>query len=813
MTAPTPCFHCASDCPDPIEFTIRYREHDQPACCAGCKAVADTILASGLASYYDQRTESASRTEPLPAEIREQLQLYDDFQLQSSFVQQVSDNIREAALILEGISCAACIWLNEQHLSKLPGVLSVSINYSTHRARVRWDDQQVKLSSILQHIAAIGYRAHPYDHERNEAQWEKQRKSALLRLWVAGLSMMQVMMFVIPIYMAPTGEIEDNWLTMMHWGSALLTLPVVLYSCWPFYVNSWRELRHGRAGMDLPVSIGVVAAFIASLYSLITAHGEIYFDSVSMFVFLLLGGRYLELQARRRAGAAAEMLVKLVPAFAHRLSHDHSLHETPVHRLKAGDLIVSKAGETIPVDGVVLDGRSEVNEAMLSGESRPIIKESGSSVVAGSLNLISALTIEVKSTGNNTRLGSMVRLLDQSLQEKPYLAQLADRVAGWFIFALLLIASACFLYWYRHDPIHALPHTVAVLVISCPCALSLATPAALTAATGHLAQIGLLLTRGNSLENLARVTDIVFDKTGTLTFGEPRLSQTIALAMFADEALPIAIALENRSEHPIAKAFQMDGKSNELIVTDFCNYPGGGIYGKINGEDYWLGSSNFISKTLGHQEFERTKAHESEGTIIYLADKNSMLAAFVLADQIRPEAKAVIDYLKTQHYQLHLLSGDQLPIANLVGEQLGIQNIRAAATPETKVAYIKALQAKGHRVLMLGDGVNDAPVLAMANVSIAMGEGVDIAQAAGDMILLNSQLETLPKALLLAKKCRKIIRQNLIWALAYNLAALPIAVAGLVTPWLASLGMALSSLLVVLNALRLLAPDQLKKAK
>lgn len=811
----TPCFHCGSECPEPAEFTIQYRNHTEPACCAGCKAVADTILASGLESYYAQRTENASRTEPLPKEIREQLQHYDDALLQSDFVHHVSDDIREAALILEGITCAACIWLNEQHLSQLKGVLSVSINYSTHRARVRWNDQQVKLSSILQHIAAIGYRAHPYDHERNEAQWQSQRKSALLRLWVAGLSMMQVMMFVVPMYMAPDGEIESVWLSMMHWGSALLTLPVVAYSCLPFYQNSWRELKHGRASMDLPVSIGVIAAFCASTYSLITGHGEIYFDSVSMFVFLLLGGRYLEFKARRRAGAAAEMLVKLIPAFAHRLEEDQTLRETPVHRLAIGDRIVTKAGETIAVDGTVLDGNSEVNEAMLSGESRPISKQSGSQVIAGSMNLISPLTIEVKSVGHETRLGSMVRLLDQALQQKPRLAQLADWVAGWFVLALLLIAALCYGYWHLHDPIHALPYTVAVLVISCPCALSLATPAALTAVTGHLAQLGVLVTRGNCVENLATVTDIVFDKTGTLTFGEPRLAQLIPLNCTALHAREIAYLLEQQSEHPIAKAFKSSDadnttKSSQTTVSNFKNHPGGGIAAVIGETSYWLGSGGFIASELGHS-IPSHAAQDAVGSTIYLADLKQVLAIYVLSDQIRPDAHSITKQLINQHYRLHLVSGDELSIVRHVAEHLGIEHYQANSNPEAKVRYIRDLQAQGRQVLMLGDGVNDAPVLALANVSIAMGGGVDIAQAAGDMILLNNQLSILPRAVELAKKCRKIIRQNLLWALGYNLAALPIALLGWVTPWLASLGMALSSLFVMANALRLI--QKTKKAE
>ncbi len=770
--------------------------------------MAETIISSGLESYYSQRTEAASRNEPLPAEIRAQLRLYDDDQLQQDFVEQLGSDEREAALILEGISCAACIWLNEQHLARLPGVLSVSINYSTHRARVRWNNAQVQLSTILEHIAAIGYHAHPYNHQRADQQWQQERKSALLRLWVAGLSMMQVMMFVVPIYTSAAGEIDAQWLHLLHWGSLLLTLPVVLYSCWPFYQNSWRELRHGRAGMDLPVSIGVLVAFFASLYALITGHGDIYFDSVSMFVFLLLGGRYLEFKARRKAGAAAEMLVKLVPAFAHRLTATGQLEEVAVYQLQAGEQIVVKAGETIPVDGVVLHGESECNEAMLSGESRPVAKTASANVIAGSQNLHSALTVVVSQVGSQTRLGHMVRLLDQATQQKPRLAQLADRIAGYFIVILLLIAAACYLYWHIHDPQHALPYTVAVLVISCPCALSLATPAALTAATGHLAQLGLLTTRGNSLEQLASITEIVFDKTGTLTHGTPRLIHAQVRYGSETAALAIAAALESHSEHPIASAFALPAQGPALPVHEFHNHPGGGLSGQVQGQHYWIGSPRFIAAQTG---LSTADLGDSAATQIVLATSNTIMAVFELADQLRDTSAQTIKALQTAGYRVHLLSGDAPAIVQQVAQQLGIAQQQGGAQPADKLRYIQALQAEDRRVLMLGDGVNDAPVLALANVSVAMGAGVDIAQAAGDMVLLNNELAILPPALQLARKTRQIIRQNLAWALLYNLAALPLAVAGYVTPWLASLGMALSSLLVVSNALRLVRPNSAKK--
>ncbi|WP_027468108.1 heavy metal translocating P-type ATPase [Deefgea rivuli] len=806
-----PCFHCAEPCPSDSEFQIRYRNQRQVVCCAGCKAVAETIIASGLDQYYAQRQKPADRQAPLPSELLEQLSLYDDSELQADFVHHIDSNSKEAALILEGISCAACIWLNEQHIAQLKGVQSVSINYSTYRARIRWDDSQIRLSTILESIAAIGYRALPYDHARDEVIWQKQRKTALFRLWVAGLSMMQVMMFVVPIYLSQADEIEANWLNMMHWGSALLTLPVVLYSCWPFYANSWRDLRHGRAGMDLPVSLGVLIAFFASLYSLITGHGEIYFDSVSMFVFLLLGGRYLELKARRSAGAAAEKLVKLVPTFAHQLHSDDTPHETAVAHLKIGDRIVVKAGEIIPIDGVVLDGQSEVNEAMLSGESLPVSKTSGTQVTAGTANLLSPLTVEVQLIGANTRIASMVRILDQALTQKPRLAAIADRIAGWFVLGLLIAASLTFWYWHLHNPAHALAITVALLVISCPCALSLATPTALTAATGHLAQLGLLVTRANLLETMAKVSDIVLDKTGTLTFGEPRIVRTIALALDENTALSIAQSLEQQSEHPIAKAFSHQVSSAATLTAQkIQKHAQGGLSGWIGEQQYWIGSLQFISSLLTQAAPDTLTPYQHEGSIIALSDGNTWLAAFVLADRLRPEATTLIHELKAAGFQLHLVSGDQQHPVHEIARQLQIEQVRANATPEAKVAYIQALQENGKIVLMIGDGVNDAPVLALANVSIAMGGGVDIAHAAGDMVLLNNNLACLPAAFQLASKTQRIIRQNLLWALLYNLAALPLAAAGYVTPWIASIGMAMSSLLVVLNALRLISRSNKK---
>lgn len=801
MPAPT-CFHCAAPIPDDATFPVRYREREHNCCCAGCQAVAQTIIDSGLERYYTDRTDNAAPAQSVPAELLAQLRLYDDEQLQQSFVNTMESESREANLLLEGITCAACIWLNEQHISHLPGVLAVSINYSTHRARVRWDPQRIKLSAILEAITTIGYRAHPYDHAKAEAAWNKRNKQAQFRLWTAGLSMMQVMMFAVPVYLAPPGDIAPQWLSLLNWASMLLTLPVVLYSSWPFYESAWRDLKCRRAGMDLPVSIGVLAAFVASLHSLWQGHGEVYFDSVGMFVFLLLGGRYLEMQARHRAGAATEQLVKLIPAFTHKLvgnGPEQQLVECAVSQLEVNDLIICRAGEVIPVDGLVVDGRSEVDEALLSGESTPICKQAGDTVTGGASNLRSPLTIQVTQIGDSTRLAAIVRLLDAAMQHKPRMALLADRMAGWFVLGLLLVAAGTWWYWQINDPAHALPITVAVLVISCPCALSLATPAALVAATGHLARLGILSHRPDSLEHAAQITDIVFDKTGTLTVGQPSLHAIHPVGCNENQARLIAAALEASSNHPLAHALALPGVPP---ATDIEYHTGGGISGKVAGKHYCIGNPAFV---IAQYPSVKNALQQQAGshTLLALASEESLLAIFLLQDTLRNDAQQTINALTRSGFTLHLLSGDHPDAVHHVAQKLGISQAIAQATPEQKLTYVQTLQNQGKKVMMLGDGINDAPVLAAAHVSVAMGSGVDISHSAGDMILLNNRLDCMPRLLAIAVKTRAIIRQNLCWALAYNVAAIPLAAAGFVTPWIASAGMAASSLIVVCNALRL----------
>ena len=802
-----PCFHCGLPVLPDADFPIRYRNRPERTCCAGCQAVAKTIIESGLGDYYEHRTEGVAPVEALPLELLEQIRLYDAPEVQASFVHIESEHVREAALILEGITCAACVWLNEQHIKQLAGVISVDIHYTSHRARVRWDNSVIQLSAILEAICAIGYRAHPYDAERQEKLAQKERKTALTRLWVAGLSMMQVMMYAVPVYLANDGEIDRQSLWLLHWASFLLTLPVVLYSALPFYRATWRDLKLGRVGMDTPVSIGILTAFIASSYALINQieHG-IYFDSVSMFVFLLLGGRYLESLARRKAGAAAEGLIKLIPAFIQRLPdwpHASTPKVVTVASLIVGDVILVKPGETLPADARVVAGHSAVNESLLTGESRPVEKTIGDQVIAGAVNTSSPLTVQVERTGTDTRLAGIVRLLDRALSEKPRLAEIADRFAAWFVSGLLVAAVMTLIAWQWIDSDRALWVMVAVLVISCPCALSLATPAALTAASGRLAGLGVLIARGHALESLAKITDVVFDKTGTLTHGDMRVLGQHYFA--AAEPVKAAIrTLEQGSEHPLAKSLLAElGDGAQLGLHDLRNVPGCGVEAfDAEGQCWRIGRPAFVAEQAGECPALPADWYANASRVGVACD-GQWLAMYALGDSVREESAALVQALHAQGLRTHLLSGDRQAAVAATAQQLAIQAHCGDASPEQKLDYVSQLQAEGRCILMVGDGINDAPVLARANVSLAMGSGTDVARLSADMVLVNEQLLQIPAAIRMGQRTLTIIHQNLWWAAGYNLLALPLAMSGHVTPWLASLGMALSSLLVVSNALRL----------
>lgn len=802
---PALCYHCGLPLAQAGDsFAVVIDGRNRPMCCGGCRAVAQAIVDNGLTDYYRHRDALPdSPREALPAALKD-LGLFDHPQVQQGFVRQLGGDEREAALLLEGITCAACVWLNESHLARQPGVLAVDINYATRRARVRWDDRRIKLSGILRAVAAIGYRAHPYDAGRSEQLAAAERRAALWRLAVAGLGMMQVMMYALPAYLADEGSMSEDIAQLMRWAGLVLTLPVVCYSGAPFFRGSWRDLRLRRVGMDVPVALGVGAAFVASVWATFTGTGEVYFDSVTMFLFFLLCGRYLETMARQRAVRGVERLDRVLPAFATRfVRHPESDCETvPVAALAPADVVLVKPGEAFPVDGVVLAGESRVDESLLTGESRPLSKRVGDAVTGGALNCESPLAVRVERVGEATRLAQIRRLMESAAGDKPALVQMADRVALWFVLGLLVVAGATGVYWWLADPGRALPIFVAVLVVSCPCALSLATPAALTSATGALSGLGVLVARAHAVETLARATHFVFDKTGTLTAGRMRLVESIALSgVDAAQALCWAAALERGSEHAIGAGLARAAPQDLPEVSELRAVPGQGLEGVVAGRRLRIGRPEFAGAL--HARPLPAGLPEDGDTRVFLADADGWLCVFRLADELRPGAAELARSLRDAGVRTTILSGDAESAVRAVAQSLCIEDARGGLTPEDKHRAILELQAAGAVVAMVGDGVNDAPVLAQAQVSVAMGGGTELARMQGDLVLLGDHLGQLAAAVRLARRSLRVIRQNLAWAFAYNLAALPLAMAGYVTPWMAGIGMSASSLLVVVNALRL----------
>ncbi|MDS4030595.1 MAG: heavy metal translocating P-type ATPase [Candidatus Contendobacter sp.] len=798
------CFHCGLPIPAGTHYAAVIDGQRQPMCCHGCEAVAEAIIAAGLTDFYRHRTAPSRRAEDLIPEPLRGLKLYDRPDLQKSFVRAESEHIREAALILEGIVCAACVWLNERHVGRLPGVLEFRVNYSTHRARLRWDERQIKLSDILAAIGAIGYIAHPFDPNRQEALQKRERAVALRRLAVAGLGSMQVMMLAVGLYAGEYQGMEEWIRELLRWTCLILTVPVVTYSAQSFYRAAWRDLRRRQLGMDVPVALAILAAFAASVWYTGKGGGEVYYDSVTMFVFFLLTGRFLEMTARHRAAQISEALVRMLPATATRLSTAAEEEIVPIAELAPGDRVLVRPGETIPADGTVIEGASNVDESLLTGESLPVPRQLGAALIGGAVNVDSPLVMRVEKVGADTVLSAISRLLDRAQSEKPRLALLADRIAGGFVAALLAVAAVVLAAWWSlSDFDTAFRVTLSVLVVSCPCALSLATPTAMVAATGALTRLGVLTTRGHALETLARATHVIFDKTGTLTFGRPRVAAVETVGgLETRRGLALAAALERGSEHPVGRALVEAAGESIPLATDIRNMPGNGIEGWIEGRRYRIGRPEFVAALSQGTATERDGL-DAASTWVALGDETGLLAWFRLTDALRPDAAVAVAALRARGLTVELLSGDRPDAVTHIAREAGIATATGGMSPQDKLERLRALQQRGTVVAMVGDGVNDAPVLAAAQVSLAMGNGTQLAHASADMILLSERLEHLVDGVDMAWRTLTITRENFAWAIGYNLIALPLAAGGWLTPWMSAIGMSFSSLLVVVNALRL----------
>ena len=791
----TGCFHCGEPVPTGSDFTLEIKGIVQPMCCPGCQAVAQTILECGLASYYEHRTAPGIKGELVPSELAA-LTHYDLAEVQQEFVTETG-TLREIQLSVEGLTCAACAWLIERHLMGLAGLHYVNVNTTTHRARIKWDPDRLSLSDILKGFAKIGYRAYPFQTHSQEALYAREVRSYMFRMALAGLGSMQVMMCAVALYMDFFISVEEEFMIYFKWISLLLSTPIMIYSAQPFYVGAWRSLKQGHLSMDVSVSLALIGAFVASIWATVFNTGEVYYDSITMFVFFLLLGRLLELRARRKASESSSNLARLVPIMATRIDADGE-HEVPAKTLRVGDRVRVLAGATLPADGIITLGQASLNEAMLTGEQLPLLKQAGDPVFAGTISTDAPLEIRVNHPIEESRLAQIMRLQDSALDDKPAIAQLADVLSRHFILVLLLIAAAVWTFWHFHAPERAFWVTLSVLVATCPCALSLATPTAPTSATAHLTRSGILLRRGHVLDVLTRANRIVMDKTGTLTTGNISLVGVQPLAELGeDECLAIARALEAYSEHPIARAFRSKGADDAVLLAASGVTPviGHGIEGRIAGKHYRIGSARWLGLS--------DKQNAAQGLAIYLADETRPLARFTLADTVRADAGALIQAFKAAGLQTTILTGDSSPQADTVARELGVDELVKGVTPDGKLAYLKARETAGDISIMVGDGINDAPVLAGAHASFAMAGGTDLAKNSADAILLADDLSRLLTARTLALRTRRIIQENFAWSIGYNLLVLPLAASGWLPPYLAAAGMSLSSLIVVTNSMRL----------
>jgi Cu2+-exporting ATPase len=793
------CHHCGAPLPQP-PVRAEVAGQAQLFCCGGCAAAAQVITEGGLCAYYDRR--DAAGLPALPeadiARLREQWGALADHDFLAAFATDLGGGVWRTLVAVEGIHCGACVWLIEHHLGRIPGVRTAAVNYATRRVLLEWDDTRVHLGELLEAMARIGYKPSPNVRHASEVQQRRAQRYAVLRTLVAWLAMMQVMMLAMPSYFS-AGSMNAAETGIFRWASMSITLPALLFSGWTFLHGCWRDLRMRRLGMDVPVVLGLWGAFAVSCVSVVRGSGPVYFDSVTMFLALLLSARLIEASLRQRSTHAADELIEQLPAAVRRREPDGRWQSVAITRLRAGDVVQVPSASLVPVDGTVLDGSSHALEALLTGEADAVAKEPGDAVLAGSMNVDSPLVVRAERAGQGTRIAQMVELMNGALLHKPRAARLADVAAHWFTLVLLAIAAATALLWWWIDPARMAPAMIAVLVVSCPCALSLAVPAALAAATARLSRAGVLIARGHALDAVASVQAWVFDKTGTLTCGQAEQVRVVWCreGWSADEALARAAALEQGVRHPLALALLAQAAARGLSLpeaSDVRVVPGEGITGRVDGQRLRIGRPR-----------QAAPGGAAQAATLELSslDDDAVLARIEVAETLRAGAAEAVAALAAGGASVELLSGDQPERARAWADRVGIAQASGAMLPQDKLARVRELQAQGLRVAMVGDGVNDAPTLGAADVSVSFANAAPIARAGADVVLAFDDMRALPLLVEMARRAQRVMRQNLAWAVLYNAVFVPLAVAGRITPLWAAAGMSVSSLLVVLNSARL----------
>jgi Cu2+-exporting ATPase len=801
------CFHCGLPNPSSHYFAAKIENIKRHFCCLGCESVCKVIYDAGLQGFY-QRTPDGQLLAP-PQALPKDLALYDQDEVQSEFVNSMGEN-RDIHLLVEGIHCAACVWLIERTLGTEAGIQNISVNLTNKRLHVKWNNSQISLSEIIKRLGEIGYSALPFDPESAEGALKKHNRALLLRMAFAGFTMMNLLWVSIALY---SGADKSEFRSMFHWIGFFLATPTLLYSGWPFLKGAWTGLKQLHLTMDLPIAIGASTTYAYSVYIMLTGStvGEVYFDTVVNFIFIILVGRFLEAKSKRHAISASQRLLDLQPRVAYVVRGGET-HIVPVRSIKEGEIVLVKAGDKVPVDGVVIEGSSSVNEAMLSGESAPLRKSVNDQVSSGTINIESALTVKVSCTLRNTALGKIISLVEEAQASKAPIQRIADKIVPWFVAITLLLASLTFILWLDHSIEMALMAATSVLIITCPCALGLATPMSIAVASGLAAKDGMLIKNSAVLESLSSIDHFVFDKTGTLTEGKMQLSKIFTDNIDEDELLKIIASVEQYSEHSIAKAIVQAAKDRAImpdtgLVKDFTNQPGYGIKALVNQQCIVIGTTNWLEKNNaqlnGVMQASKNNLEQQGISCIHIAINGQQQAMLAIADKLRPGAKKLIDDLRKDGIKLTLLSGDRQAVAESIAAQLGGMNVIAEVLPEQKDKLIEQLQKNGDCVAMVGDGVNDAPALIRADVGIAVGSGTDVSIESADIILMHNELDKVRMVELLARRTLTTIRQNIAISFTYNVIMVPLAMMALITPLVAAISMPISSLAVIANAARI----------
>jgi Cu2+-exporting ATPase len=798
------CFHCGLPVTERYHATVGGAERD--FCCLGCQAVCCAIFEAGLQGYY-QRTPEGVLLAP-PPEPPKDIDIYDLDEVQQEFITRTGD-LRDIHLLVEGIHCPACVWLIERVMLREPGVQSANVNLTAKRIHLRWDSRRNKLSSMIRALARIGYSAVPYDPENAEGVIKKANRSMLFRLFFAGFAMMNMIWISIALYSgADKGEFRD----FFHWMGFALATPTLLYAGYPFYRGAIGGMRVGRLTMDLPIAIGLSVTYAYSTYITATANkiGEVYFDTVTNLIFVILIGRYLEGMFRHQALSATKRLMELQPRVA-TVMLDGREQITPTRGVRLGDHVLIKPGYKVPVDGIVLEGHSAVDESMLSGESVPVSKSIGAKVSAGTLNTSGALLVEVSSTLQNTTLAKIIRLVEEAQASKAPIQRMADTIVPWFVLVTLICAALTFFIWQRDSFELALMAATSVLIITCPCALGMATPMSVAVASGLGAKHGILIKNGLVLETLSKVTHFVFDKTGTLTEGRMSVAHMRTAPDFAaQDILRVAAAVERYSEHAAARAIVAEARQlnfRDVAVQGFHASAGLGVQADVNGKSVLLGSLEWLVRNgITPNSGLQAEAHEFEDegmSCVHCALGTAHVALFALTDKLREDAPQLVNELRAAGIGMTLLSGDRRAVAVAIARQLGGMDVIAEVLPQDKDQEIQRLQQRGEVVAMVGDGVNDAPALIRADVGIALGSGTDVSVESADIVLMHNELDKVRLATLLSRRTLLTIKQNIGLSFMYNLIMVPLAMMARVDPLVAAITMPISSLVVIGNAARI----------